>query len=120
MSSGSTAVKNANSVISPPATSTESVARSHAGIVAWLRMEERAQTAEAMAEQIIAAELKRRRWNEAALRTRPQGGSGKGGVSGPAAGGDCDDGGLDRRTPGDGLSGLPNHLLYRQRKSARK
>ena len=35
--------------------------------------EERAQTAEAMAEQIIAAELKRRRWNEAALRTRPRG-----------------------------------------------
>ena len=35
--------------------------------------EERAQMAKAMAEQIIAAELKRRRWNEAALRTRPKG-----------------------------------------------
>src|SRR4030095_16291354 len=34
-----------------------------------------------------------------------QGGSGKGGVSGPAAGGDYDDGGLDRRTPADGQSG---------------
>ena len=32
------------------------------------------------------------------------------GVSGPAADGDCDDGGLDRRTPGDGQSGLPESL----------
>jgi hypothetical protein len=38
---------------------------------------ERAQTAEAMAEQIIAEELKRRRWKEAALRTRPRGGAEK-------------------------------------------
>jgi hypothetical protein len=71
--------------------------------------EERAQTAQAMAEQIMAAELKRRRWNEAA-QDATQGGSGKGGVSGPAAGGDYDDGGLDRRTPGDGQSGLPESL----------
>jgi hypothetical protein len=39
-----------------------------------------------------------------------QGGSGKGGFSGPAAGGDYDDGGLNRRTPRDGQSGLPESL----------
>jgi len=33
-----------------------------------------------------------------------QGGSGKGGVCGPAADGDYDDGGLDRRELGDGQS----------------
>ncbi|MBM3883256.1 MAG: transposase [Verrucomicrobia bacterium] len=35
--------------------------------------EERAATAEALAEQIIAAELKRRRWQEADLKSRPKG-----------------------------------------------
>ena len=35
--------------------------------------EERTETAEAMAEQIIAAELKRRRWKEADLKTRSKG-----------------------------------------------
>jgi hypothetical protein len=49
-----------------------------------------------------------------------QGGFGKGGISGPAAGGDYDDGGLDRRSLGMGSRGYLNHLLYRQRKSGRK
>ena len=37
--------------------------------------EERAETAEALAEQIIAEELKRGRWQEADLKTRPKGNS---------------------------------------------
>ncbi len=39
--------------------------------------EERAETAEALAERIIAEELKRGRWQEADLKTRPKGDSGK-------------------------------------------
>jgi hypothetical protein len=35
--------------------------------------EERAETAEALAELIIAEELKRGRWQEADLKTRPRG-----------------------------------------------
>ena len=35
--------------------------------------EERAETAEALAERIIAEELKRGRWQEADLKTRPKG-----------------------------------------------
>jgi hypothetical protein len=77
---------------------------------------ERAQTAEAMTEQIITAELKRRRWNEAALRARTKGDSAKVAL----ASGDYDDGWLDRRTPGMDSRGYLNHLLYRQRKSGRK
>ena len=37
--------------------------------------EERAKTAEALAELIIAAELQRGRWQEADLKTRPKGDS---------------------------------------------
>ena len=37
--------------------------------------EERAETAEALAVQIIAEELKRGRWQEADLKTRPKGNS---------------------------------------------
>jgi len=36
--------------------------------------EERVETAEALAELIIAEELKRWRWQEADLKTRPKGG----------------------------------------------
>jgi hypothetical protein len=39
--------------------------------------EERAETAEALAELIMAEELKRGRWQEADLKTRPEGDSGK-------------------------------------------
>ncbi len=39
--------------------------------------EERSETAEALAERIIAEELKRGRWQEADLKTRPKGDSGK-------------------------------------------
>jgi hypothetical protein len=41
----------------------------------------RAETAAAVAEQIIAAELKRRRWNEADLQTRPKGDAAKVGLA---------------------------------------
>jgi hypothetical protein len=78
--------------------------------------EKRAQTAEAMAEQIIAGELKRRRWKEAVLRAR----SGKGGVGGTAAGGDDDEGGWVAERLGISSRDSLNHLLYRQRQSSRK
>ena len=39
--------------------------------------EERTETAEARAERIIAEELRRRRWSETELRTRPKGDGGK-------------------------------------------
>lgn len=82
--------------------------------------EERAETAAAMAQQIIAAELKRRRWQEADLKTRPKDEPRK--VE-PTA-----------RLPAETTMtvgwiaerlcmctcGHPNHLLHRQRKSCRK
>ena len=40
----------------------------------WRNGEERAETAEAMEELIIAEDLKRGRWQEADLKTRPKGG----------------------------------------------
>ena len=80
---------------------------------------ERAQTAEAMAEQIIAAELKRRRSNEAA-QDATQGGSGKGGVSSPLRTETTKTVGWIAERLGMGSRGYLNHLLYRQRKSGRK
>ena len=78
--------------------------------------EERAETAEALAELIIAEELKLGRWQEADLKTRPKGVS-EGGFGGALAGGDGDDGGVDRQASGDGHArGYLNHLLYRRRK----
>ncbi len=49
--------------------------------------EERAETAEALAELNIAEELKLGRWQEADLKTRPKGGSSEGGFGGELAGG---------------------------------
>ena len=54
-------------------------------------------TAEALAKLIIATELKLGRWQEADLKTRPKWGFSEGGFSGRLAGGDDDDGGVDRR-----------------------
>jgi hypothetical protein len=48
-----------------PAQTNERMGAEHCG-------EERSQTAEAIAEQIIAVELKRWWWKEAALKTRPR------------------------------------------------
>jgi hypothetical protein len=72
--------------------------------------EERAQTVEATAEQIIAAELKRRRWKEAALRTRPKGDPAKVALAARPRAETTMTVGWDRRTPGDGQSGLPESL----------
>ena len=54
-------------------------------------------TAEALAKLIIATELKLGRWQEADLKTRSKWGFSKSGFSGALAGGDDDDGGVDRR-----------------------
>jgi len=73
--------------------------------------EERAETAEAMAEFIIAEELKRWRWQEADLKTRPKGGFSEGGFGGALARGDDNDSGVDRRASGDGHAGLSEPSL---------
>jgi hypothetical protein len=67
--------------------------------------EERAETAAANAERVIAEELRRRRWKAAELRARPKGDAGKVALAAPA-GGDDDDGGVDCGTLGDGNPGL--------------
>ena len=72
--------------------------------------EERAETAEALAELIIAEELKRGRRQEADLKTRPKGVS-EGGFGGSLAGGDGDDGGVDRQASGDGHARLSEPSL---------
>ena len=63
-------------------------------------------TAEALAELIIATELKLGRWQEADLNTRPKWGFIEGGFSGALAGGDDDDGGVDPQASGDGHARL--------------
>ena len=78
--------------------------------------EERVETAEALAELIIAEELKRGRLQEADLKTRLKVGLSGGGFGVALAAGDDDDGGVDRRASGDGTRGYLNYLLYRRRK----
>ena len=80
--------------------------------------EERAETAEALAELIIAEELKRGRWQEAELKTRPKGVS-EGGFGGALAGGDDDDGGVDRRASGDGYARLSEPFLVSPEEAGR-
>jgi len=77
--------------------------------------EERAETAEALAELIIAEELKRGRWQEADLKTRTKGGS-EGDFGSALAVGDDDDGGGIAERLALGTRGYLNHLLYRRRK----
>ena len=81
--------------------------------------EERAETAEALAELIIAEELKRGRWQEADLKTRPKGGFSEGGFGGALAGGNDDDGGVDRRASGDGHARLPEPSLVSPEEAGR-
>jgi len=50
--------------------------------------------------------LKLGRWQEGDLKTRPNGGFSEGGFSGALAGGDDDDGEVDRRSYGDGHARL--------------
>jgi len=82
--------------------------------------EERAQTAEAMAEQIIVAELKRRRWNDAALRTRPKGDPAKVALAARLRAETTMTVGWIAERLGMGSRGYLNHLLYRQRQSGRQ
>ena len=51
-----------------------------------------------------------------------QGEFSEGGFGGALAGGDDDDGGVDRRASGDGYAGLSylNHLLYRPEEAGRR
>ena len=77
----------------------------------WCLGEELAETAEALAELIIAEELKLGRWQEADLKTRPKWGFSEVGFSGALAGGNDDDGGVDRRTSGDGHARLSEPSL---------
>ena len=82
--------------------------------------EERAQTAEAMAEQIIAEELKRRRWKEAELKTRPKGDAAKVALAARLRAETTMTVGWIAERLGMGSRGYLNHLLYRQRKSGGK
>jgi REP element-mobilizing transposase RayT len=98
----------------------ELLAQMREGIGAEHYGEERAQTAEAMAEQIIAEELKRRRWKEAALRTRPKGDPAKVALAARLRAETTMTVSWIAERLGMGSRGYLNHLLYRQRKSSRK
>jgi REP-associated tyrosine transposase len=79
--------------------------------------EERAQTAEAMAEQIIAQELQRRRWKEADLKTWPKGDPTKVALAARLRAQTTMTVGWIAERLGMGTRGSLNHLLYRLRKS---
>ena len=81
--------------------------------------QERAETAEALAELIIAEELERGRWQEADLKTRLKGGFSEGGFGGELAGGNDDDGGVDRRTSGHGHARLSEPSLVSPEEAGR-
>ena len=82
--------------------------------------EERAETAEALAGQIIAEELKRRRWSEAQLTTRPKGDGGKVTVAVRLRAETTMTVGWIAERLGMGSRGYLNHLLYRRRKAGRE
>ena len=82
--------------------------------------EERAETAEAQAELIIAQELQLGRWQEADLKTRSKGGFSEGGFGGALAGGNDDDGGVDRRASGDGHARLSEPSLVSPKEAGRE
>ena len=73
--------------------------------------EERAETAEALAELIIAEELKRWRWQEADLKTRPKGDSVKVALAARLRAETTMTVGVDRRTSGDGHARLSEPSL---------
>ena len=78
--------------------------------------EERAETAEAMAELIIAEELKRGRWQEADLKTRPKGDSVKVALAARLRAETTMTVGWITELLAMGMCGYLNHLLYRRRK----
>jgi REP element-mobilizing transposase RayT len=96
------------------------LAQMREGIGAEHYGEERAQTAEAMAEQIIAEELKRRRWNETALKRRLKGDPAKVKLAARLRAETTMTVDWIAQRLGMGSRGYLNHLLYRQRKSGRK
>ena len=79
--------------------------------------EERTAAAEAMAEQIVAEELKRRRWKEAELKARPKGDAAKVALAARLRVETTLTVGWIAERLGMGTRGYLNHLLYRQRKS---
>jgi hypothetical protein len=82
--------------------------------------EERALTAEARAEQIIAEELERRRWDEADLKNRPKGGPAKVALAARLRAETMLTVGWIAQRLAMGTRGHLNHLLYRWRKSGGK
>jgi REP element-mobilizing transposase RayT len=82
--------------------------------------QERMEAAEAMAEQIIAEELKRRRWLEADLKARPKGDSTKVALAARLRAETTLTVSWIAERLGMGARGYLNHLLYRQRRSGTK
>ena len=82
--------------------------------------EERAETAEALAEQIIAGDLKRRRWSKTELMTRPKGHSVKVALAARLRAETTMTVGWIAERLGMGTRGHLNHLLYRRRKAGRE
>ena len=78
--------------------------------------EERAETAEALAERIIAEELKRGRWQEADLKTRPKGDPVKLALAARLRAETTMTVGWITERLAMGTRGYLNHLLYRRRK----
>ena len=78
--------------------------------------QERAETAEALAEQIITEELKRRRWQEADLKTRPKGDAEKVALAARLRAETTLTVGWIAERLGMGTRGHLNNLLYRKRK----
>jgi hypothetical protein len=78
--------------------------------------EERAETAEALAERIIAEELKRGRWQEADLKTRPKGDAVKVALAARLRSETTMTVGWIAERLAMGTRGYLNPLLYRRRK----
>ncbi|MEN9777011.1 MAG: hypothetical protein RJB04_766, partial [Verrucomicrobiota bacterium] len=78
--------------------------------------DERAETAETLAELIIAEELKRGRWQEADLKTRPKGDSVKVALAARLRAETTMTVGWIAERLAMGTRGYLNHLLYRRRK----
>lgn len=79
--------------------------------------DERAESAEATAEQIIAGELKRRRWQEADLKTRAKGDAAKVALAARLRAETTMTAGWIAERLRMGTRGYLNHLLYRKRKA---
>ena len=82
----------------------------------WRNSEERAGTAEALAELIIAEELKRGQWQEVDLNTRPKGDSVKVALAARLRAETTMTVGWIAERLAMGTRGYLNHLLYRRRK----